>query len=213
MAALPLPGPTRIGRGLSGRPLSGIVVAEGAGTEALERGLAVELNPDGAPAALLRVGGVVWLLVKVPFTDGVDGVYVLVEEAGAGRTEAAPPIRLPRSVLSPLSSVFRSLSRLSVVSLCDSIALGMRSFRLRTSSLIRRASSSRLRPAALSSLMTDSTSCRALSRFSVRVCSEALRAAVSVLSWSRSAKAFSNDASIAALSCSSCGGVGGATRG
>ena len=192
-----------------------MVVAEGAGTEVLERGLAEELDADGAPAALLRVGGVVWLPVEVPFTDGVDGVYgyVLVEEAGAGRAEAPPPIRLPSSVLSPLSSVFRSLSRLSLVSLCDSIALGMRSFRLRTSSLIRRASSSRLRPAALSSLMTDSTSCRALSRFSVRVCSEALRAAVSVLSWSRSAKAFSNDASIAALSCSSCGGVGGATSG
>jgi hypothetical protein len=132
---------------------------------------------------------------------------------GAGRDAAATLIRLPTRVLRLLNSVFNSLSLPSVLSFCASIAFGIRSLRVFTSSLIRLASSSRLRLVLFRSPITASTSCNAVSRRSVRVCSDALRASVSVDNWSRRANAFANASSMDFLSCSSCGGVGGAMRG
>lgn len=101
------------------------------------------------------------------------------------------------------NSVFSSFSRTSVASLLPSIAFGIRSFSPRTSSPIRLDSSSRLRLAVFSSPITFSTSDKALSKRSVLATSEAFRVSVSWESWSRSAKAFSKEASIAALSASS----------
>lgn len=112
-------------------------------------------------------------------------------------------IRCPISVFRLLSSVLSSLSRKSVLSFCPSIALGIRSFSPRTSSLIRLVSSSRRFAPVLSSKMTFSTSASAVSRHSVRASSAPFRVSVSLASWSRRAKAFSKDSSIAALSASS----------
>lgn len=61
--------------------------------------------------------------------------------------------------------------------------------------------------------MTDSTSRRVVSSFSVRSASADLIDAVSAASWSIRAKARENDSSIAALSEASCEGVGGDIRG
>ena len=132
---------------------------------------------------------------------------------GVGREAAAAFMRLPTRVLRLLNSVFNSLSLPSVLSFSASIAFGMRSFRFLTSSPIRLASSSRLLLVLFSSPITASTSCKATSRRSVRVCSEALSASVSVDSWSRRLNALVKASSIDFLSCSSCGGVGGAMRG
>lgn len=93
------------------------------------------------------------------------------------------------------------------------MALGMRSLSLRTSSVVRWDSSSLLLLELFSSLMAVSTSVNAVSSRSVRACSDTLRASVSFESCSRRANAFSKDSSIACLSCSSWGGVGGAIRG
>lgn len=90
-----------------------------------------------------------------------------------------------------------------MLSFWPSMALGMRSLRERTSSVVRRDSSSRRRAEVLSSLMADSTSARAASRRVVRSSSADLRVSVSLESWSRREKACSNEASIEALSCSS----------
>jgi hypothetical protein len=132
---------------------------------------------------------------------------------GLGREATTAFMRLPTKVLRLLNSVFSSLSLPSVLSFCASIAFGIRSFRFLTSSPIRLASSSRLWFVVFSSPITASTSCNAESRRSVRVCSEALRASVSVDNWSRRANALVKASSIYFLSCSSCGGVGGAMRG
>ena len=61
--------------------------------------------------------------------------------------------------------------------------------------------------------MVASSSDSEESSFSERCASESLRVWVSVWSWSRSEKARANEASMAALSVSSCGGVGGEMRG
>lgn len=111
------------------------------------------------------------------------------------------------------NSVLSSFNLVSVDSFCPSIALGMRSFSPRTSSLILRDSSSLRRLANFRSPITLSTSAKALSKRSVRAFSDSLSASVSFASWSRSENAFSKESSIAFLSCSSCGGVGGATIG
>lgn len=84
-----------------------------------------------------------------------------------------------------------------------SMALGIMSLMLRTSSVMRRDSSSLLLVADFRDPMTVSTSKRAASRRSVRAWSAVFSASVSEASWSRSVKAFSNEASMEALSCSS----------
>lgn len=117
------------------------------------------------------------------------------------------------SVLRLLSSVFSSFILVSLFSFCPSIAFGIRSFKPRTSSAMRWNSSSRLRFAARTSATTLSTSATVASRRSVRACSDAFNDSVSLASWSSNAKAFSKDSSMACLSCSSCGAVGGAIRG
>lgn len=106
-----------------------------------------------------------------------------------------------------------STSLESVESFWFSSALGIRSLIPRISSLILRESSSFRLLAVFNSPMTDSTSESALSSRSVRACSEDFRASVSVASCSSKANAFSNEAFMDALSCSSCGGVGGAIKG
>lgn len=111
------------------------------------------------------------------------------------------------------NSEFSSFSLLSVVVLWLSIAVGIRSFRARTSSPIRLESSSRRLLAAFRSAITFSTSDSAESRRSVRACSADLSVSVSFDNWSRRVKAFSKESSIDFLSCSSCGGVGGAMTG
>ena len=122
-------------------------------------------------------------------------------------------ILCPIKVFRLFSSVFSSLNRLSVVSFCPSIALGIRSLSPRTSSLILRDSSSRLLLEVFNSLITLSTSVSAASSLSVRACSDDFNSSVSFASWSRRENAFSNESSIAFLSDSSCGGVGGAIMG
>jgi hypothetical protein len=62
-------------------------------------------------------------------------------------------------------------------------------------------------------LITLSTSVSAASSLSVRACSDDFNSSVSFASWSRRENAFSNESSIAFLSDSSCGGVGGAIMG
>lgn len=122
-------------------------------------------------------------------------------------------MRWPMSFFKLFNSAFNSCNLASVLSFCPSIALGIRSFSPLTSSVMRRDSSSRLREEVLRSARTDSTSARAVSRRSVRDSSAVLSASVSLDSWSRREKACSKESSIAFLSCSSCGGVGGAIRG
>ena len=122
-------------------------------------------------------------------------------------------MRWPMSFFKLFNSAFNSCNLASVLSFCPSIALGIRSLSPLTSSVMRRDSSSRLREEVLRSARTDSTSARAVSRRSVRDSSTVLSASVSLDSWSRREKACSKESSIAFLSCSSCGWVGGAIRG
>lgn len=128
-------------------------------------------------------------------------------------TPLPPPSLLPSKTFKLLSSLPSSLSRFSLPSRAPWSALGIASFSDLTSSLIRRASSSRLREAVFRSPTTSSTSFKAVSRRSVRVSSADFSADVSVDSCSIKAKARENCSSMCALSCSNCGGVGGATRG
>ena len=140
------------------------------------------------------------LFVLVPFADGTD----VVDEA---------PTRLPISIFKLRSSVPSSLTRSSPWAFQPSSAFGIISRSPRTSSPSLLDSSS-LRPfAALSSSTTEFISSRAESSFSCRCVSASLRAAVSVLSCSIRSNARANEASIEALSDSSCGGVGGTMRG
>lgn len=124
-----------------------------------------------------------------------------------------PPSRLPSNTLRLLSSEPSSLNRFSLPSLAPSRALGMESFNDLTSSLIRRVSSSFRRDELFRSAITVSTSLRAESKRSVRVSSADFRDAVSVESCSINVNARENCSSIFSLSCSNCGGVGGAMRG
>lgn len=123
------------------------------------------------------------------------------------------PMRFPTKVRKLLSSVPNSFNRVSVASFCPSIALGIRSRKLRISSAFRLDSSSLFRSASFNEVSTDSSSPRAESRRVVRLSSAAFKAVVSVFNCSRRSNAFSNDLSISVLSCSSCGGVGGLIRG
>jgi hypothetical protein len=151
--------------------------------ELLLVGAAVEPEPEGGALPVgFELKGRPKELVLV---DGVVGGF----------------IRCPISIFKLFSSVFNSRKRVSVVSFWPSMALGINSLRPRTSSVIRCDSSSRLLLEDLSSLMTLSTSVSAVSKRSVRACSDALRASVSFASWSRRANAFSKDSSIACLSC------------
>lgn len=178
------------------------------------------LLTDAGLGAVLSLDVLLLLAVVLPIEVFV-GVLPLVELVPGFRVKVLGPVLCveggfilwPISIFKLFSSVFSSRSRLSVLSFCPSIALGMSSFSPRTSSVMRWDSSSLLLLEAFSSLMTVSTSVNAVSRRSVRACSDALRASVSFASWSRRAKAFSKDSSIACLSCSSWGGVGGAIRG
>ena len=126
---------------------------------------------------------------------------------------AAVPTRLLISLLRDLSSSPKFFNRVSVASFWPSIAFGINSRRPLISSAFRLDSSSRFFSDSFRDERTDSSSCSAVSRRSVRLFSAALSSSVSVLSWSSRAKAFSNDWSIVCLSCSSCGGVGGAMSG
>jgi len=91
-------------------------------------------------------------------------------------------IRWVMSVFKLLSSVFTSLRRTSVASFCLLSAVGIASFRFCTSSRTRCASSSRRLLLDFSSVMTVSSSERAVSSLSVFCCSAALRASVSLAS-------------------------------
>lgn len=122
-------------------------------------------------------------------------------------------MRFATSVLRLFSSIVSSLSLVSVFSSCPFNAFGIMACRPWTSSAIRLVSSSLRRLAFLSSVTTASTSVSAVSSRSLRHSSEALIAAVSFASWSIKSNACLNEASIAALSASSCGGVGGAISG
>ena len=124
-----------------------------------------------------------------------------------------PPSLLPSRTLRLLNSTPRSFNLFSLPSLAPCNALGMASFSDLTSSLILRVSSSRRREEYFNSSITLSTSLRAVSRRSVRASSADFKDAVSAESWSTRANARENCSSICALSCSSCGGVGGEIRG
>jgi hypothetical protein len=171
------------------------------------------------PAALLTDAGLgavlslVWLLLLavvlvlevfadvLPLFELVPGFRV--KEVGVRVDVEGGFILWPISIFKLLSSALSSRSRLSVLSFWPSMALGMRSLSPRTSSLMRWDSSSLLLLELFNSLMTVSTSVNAVSNLSVRACSDAFRASVSFESCSRRANAFSNDSSIACLSCSS----------
>ena len=167
-----------------------------------EAGFGVVVSADEPP--LVLVEGVT-AGEEDPTPEGRPYGFVLVVAPGF--------IRCPINVFKLFSSVFSSFNRLSVVSFCPSMALGIRSLSPRTSSLILRDSSSRLLLAVFSSLITLSTSVKAASNRSVRACSDAFNSSVSFASWSRRENAFSNESSMAFLSDSNCGGVGGAIMG
>lgn len=146
----------------------------------------------------------------------VSEVLVVVVSGTFGVTgddEAPPPSLLPRSVFKLLSSVPSSRRRFSLPSRAPSSAFGMASFSALTSSLMRRVSSSRRREAVFKSATSVSMSRNVTSNFSVRASSAVFKAAVSVETCSIKAKARENCSSIFCLSCSNCGGVGGAIRG
>lgn len=124
-----------------------------------------------------------------------------------------PPSRLPSNTLRLFNSVPSSLSRFSLPSLAPSRAFGMESFSDLTSSLIRRVSSSFRRDEVFRSATTVSTSLKAASKRSVRASSADFKEAVSVESCSINVNARENCSSIFSLSCSNCGGVGGAIKG
>jgi len=155
----------------------------------------VELRPwtdatASVPVPLLTEAGfgVVASADELPFK--------LVEEVAAGEDDPIPEVRpygfvlvvAPGFILWPIkvfklfNSVLSSLNLLSVVSFCPSIAFGIRSLSPRTSSLIRRDSSSRLRLAVFNSLITLSTSVNAASSRSVRACSDDFSSSVSLAS-------------------------------
>ena len=143
-----------------------------------------------------------------------SGAGVAAGFARAGDAAAlGPPRRLPSKVFKLFNSVPSSFNRLSLPSRAPSKALGMASFSDRISSLIRRVSSSLRREAVFKSATRLSTSRSAESNRSVRVSSADFRAAVSVESCSIRVNALENCSSMFSLSCSSCGGVGGAIRG
>ena len=136
---------------------------------------------------------------------------LLVDDAGV--VDEVLPTRLPISNFKLRSSVPSSLTRSSPWAFQPSSAFGIISRSPRTSSPSLLDSSS-LRPfAALSSSTTEFISSKAESSFSCRCISASLRAAVSVLSCSIRLNARVKEASIEALSDSSCGGVGGTIRG
>ena len=125
-----------------------------------------------------------------------------------------PPPSLPLSnVFSPLTSPLNSFSLLSSTSLCASNALGIKFFSSLTSSTSFLFSCSLLSDDSSSCVTTVSRSVSAVSRRSVRACSAALSAAVSVVSVSRRSKARVKEASMADLSDSKAGGLGGAMCG
>lgn len=92
------------------------------------------------------------------------------------------PTRLLISLLRDLSSSPKFFSRVSVASFWPSIALGINSRSPLISSAFRFDSSSRFFSDSFNDDRTDSSSSNAVSSFSVRVCSVALRASVSVFS-------------------------------
>lgn len=167
-----------------------------------EAGFGVVVSTDELP-----------LTFVVGVAAGEEGVIPVVRPYGFVLVVAPGFILWPIKVFKLFNSVFNSFKRLSVVSFCPSMALGIRSFRPRTSSLILRDSSSRRLLAVFRSLITLSTSLNAASSRSVRARSDNFSSSVSFASWSSKENAFSNESSMAFLSCSSCGGVGGAIMG
>jgi hypothetical protein len=167
-----------------------------------EAGLGVTPSPVELPLALL-LGVVVGLEAAIPEVRPYDPD---VEDPEGFNL-------CPINVFKLFSSVLSSFSLVSVISFCPSMALGIKSLSPRTSSPIRRDSSSLLRLADFNSLITVSTSVKATSNLSVRVFSDVFSSSVSFDSWSRRLKAFSNCSSIACLSCCNCGSVGGAIIG
>lgn len=159
------------------------------------------------------------LVVLVPFVvaDSVVADPRVRPNPPIGEELVAPLLVLCNRLLSRtlrlFSSALSSLSRFSLPSRAPSRALGMLSLSSRSSSLRCRVVSSRRRDAVLSSDTTLSTSCRAASRRCVRASSADLSAAVSFDSCSMRANARLNCSSMLCLSCSSCGGVGGAISG
>jgi hypothetical protein len=170
MAALPDGTPAL--KGLPARPSSeatASVPVEEAGFGAL---LSFDAVVSLAGALLVSEGPACGMLV--PGMRPIGRVFVVGDGEGF--------ILWPMSFFKLFSSEFSSSNRASVDSFWLCIAFGMRSFRPRTSSPIRRDSSSRLRFEAFSSPITLSTSVNAESRRSVRACSDALRASVSFAS-------------------------------
>jgi hypothetical protein len=136
-----------------------------------EAGLGVLASAD--KLALVLVEGV---------TASEDDPVPEVRPYGFVLVVAAGFILWPIKVFKLFSSVLSSLNLLSVVSLCPSMALGIKSLSPRTSSLILRVSSSRLLLAVFNSLMTLSTSVNAVSSLSVRACSDDFSSPVSLAS-------------------------------
>lgn len=177
------------------------------------------LVTDAGLGAVLSLVGLL-LLVVMFVLAALAGVLLAelvagfrVKEVGVGVDVEGGFILWPISIFKLFSSALSSRRRLSVLSFWPSMALGMRSLSPLTSSVMRWDSSSLLLLELFNSPITVSTSVNAVSSLSVRACSDAFRASVSFESCSRRANAFSKDSSIACLSCSSWGGVGGATRG
>lgn len=121
--------------------------------------------------------------------------------------------RFATNVFKLFSSAVSSFNLASLLSSWAFSAFGINDCSALTSSLIRLLSSSRRLLEVFISCVTCSTSARAESRRSFRDSSDALMVAVSVASWSIKAKARVKDSSMADLSCSSWGGVGGAIKG
>lgn len=163
-------------------------------------GLGAPASVDEPPLVLLSA------FPELPFAPYLE--YGLLFAVGTGGF-----ILCPIKVFKLLSSTLSSFNLISVDSFCPSMALGIKSFSPRTSSLIRLDSCSRSRLAVFNSPITLSTSVKAVSKRSVRACSEVFKASVSLASCSKRENAFSKDSSIACLSCSSCGVVGGAIIG
>lgn len=217
VAALPLPNlllPDTAGVALADAVASTPPTASVGVAEALSRLMVGEFRAGDSTDALLWTG-----CTACAVEDGVYPIPVPEEPVAlcprpfVGGGAVLPPMRLPTNVLKLFNSVPSSFNRVSVASFCPSIALGIKSRKLRISSVFRLESSSRFLSASFSELRTDSSSPRAESNRVVRLSSAALSAVVSVFNCSRSANAFSKDWSISVLSCSSCGGVGGAIKG
>jgi hypothetical protein len=214
IAALPPPDPHLLLNGVTGRSVVldvAVVVVPSAAVVAAPVVAGTGLGVDEGIADGALFDAPLMPVKALPYMELVpdEGVALVPSVLGT----VAPLIRLPTSVLRPFNSVPSSFNLSSLPFFCASSACGIRSRRPRISSAFRRASSSRFRSASFNDVRTASSSAKEVSRRFVRFSSASFSVLVSVLSWSRSAKAFSKDLSISDLSCSSWGGVGGAISG